>query len=142
MTETQLLAKLLKDLRARVGTQGVVFKHQDAKTTGVPDFSLTMNGLTSWWEAKKLDKSGRIKGTELQRQRMRELALAGAAWYIVWSDEGVGIVRPSWTRSDGTCVADFYTHRRESTVQMILDRHRIAAFAECGSCAASREKLK
>lgn len=94
MIENDLVAALLIKLRREVVAKhgGVVYKHAEGMTTGVPDVSVTLNGSTSWWEFK-LKKFGRpLSGTGLQKLRMRELGVAGVAWYVVWEEGASGIV--------------------------------------------------
>lgn len=47
--------KVVKALRQRL-PGAVTFKHTDMYTMGVPDFSVTLRGLTTWYEAKYLDE--------------------------------------------------------------------------------------
>ena len=122
MTETEHIGALLKSLRVRVGTQGVIFKHQDARTTGVPDFSLTLLRATSWWEGK-LARNYRVSGTELQRTFMRRLAVAGRAWYIVWDDLGWNIVRPQDIRENGSYAAVHAGQGSEAIIDVVIDYH-------------------
>lgn len=112
MKENQLLAAFLTLARPVLerADGGVLFKHADALTTGVPDVSLTLNGRTSWWEWK-VDRGDGIGGTELQRLTMKRLAAAGTAYYVVYHVDGeTMIVRPQdvvrteyepWRRQEG-----------------------------------------
>jgi len=54
--ESYYTRQVIKALRERL-PHAVTFKHADMFTMGVPDFSVTRNGTTSWFEAKHLDES-------------------------------------------------------------------------------------
>lgn len=72
MTEAQCKAALCKVLRAEL-PGGVVFRHEDAWTGGIPDISISNNGLTVWVEVK-LDRPGRPgKLTALQNYNLTKL---------------------------------------------------------------------
>ena len=52
-TESQFTARLLRALRAHPALRdAVIWKHNDRTTRGIPDFSMTINGRTTWWEIK------------------------------------------------------------------------------------------
>lgn len=51
MTESQFTCKLLKLLRQAM-PDAVVLKHNDAMTSGIPDFSVSLAGRTLWVEVK------------------------------------------------------------------------------------------
>jgi hypothetical protein len=131
LTETEHIAKLLRLLRTRVAGNGVVFKHQDARTTGIPDLSVTLGGKTSWWEGKVV-RHDRVTGVGLQHQVMRELAVAGTAWYVVWDGIGVGLVEPRYITPTGkfTCYRfinnDDVSKLNEYVIDFILLCHRSA----------------
>lgn len=53
MLEGAFTSKLLKKLRDHSALKdAVIFKHSDYFTRGVPDFSISINSLTTWWEVK------------------------------------------------------------------------------------------
>lgn len=52
MTESHFTRKLLRALR-RTLPKSVIFKHADLFTAGVPDFSATFQGCTTWVEVKR-----------------------------------------------------------------------------------------
>ena len=53
MLEGKFTQKLLKALRSAPELhEAVIWKHSDWITAGVPDFSVTINGLTTWFEVK------------------------------------------------------------------------------------------
>lgn len=56
-TETEHTRWLTKELRRRL-PRSVVFKHCDLYTAGVPDLSVTLAGVTTWFEAKRLAAAG------------------------------------------------------------------------------------
>lgn len=56
MTESDYTRKVVKALKQRLPT-AVTFKLADMFTMGVPDFTVTRNGVTSWFEAKLLDET-------------------------------------------------------------------------------------
>jgi hypothetical protein len=75
----------------------VIFKLNDAITSGVPDNTYTCFGRTSWVEVK-YDKDG-VKDRPLQNLRMKQLEVAGFAWYVIFRDRFKGekstwIIRP------------------------------------------------
>ncbi len=88
---------------------GLVFKHGDAYTTGIPDVSVTCNRKTSWWETKLADPKVNMKGRGLQHVNMRRLAVAGSAYYVIYEDhDGVcstSIVEPRRLLPNGTFTA-------------------------------------
>ena len=59
-TETEQSKKFIKDLEATLNRKGgsrvyhglVVFKHTEQFTSGVPDYSVTLDGKTVWIEFK------------------------------------------------------------------------------------------
>lgn len=62
----------------------VVFKHTDAMTAGVPDISITYNGITLWLEGKVSRGGGKPEGTGVQLLTMQRLFNHGRAAYVVW----------------------------------------------------------
>jgi hypothetical protein len=53
MKEGDFTSLLLRTLKAHPSLQGaVIFKHSDFYTMGVPDFTITIRGRTTWWEVK------------------------------------------------------------------------------------------
>ena len=53
MTESDYTAELVKKLKVQV-KRGLVLKHCDRYTKGIPDLTVTWHGLTTWFEAKHL----------------------------------------------------------------------------------------
>ena len=85
MTEANFTLELLRELRRHL-PNAVIFKHADGYTKGVPDFSITLRGLTAWFEVKL------CLGTQLT---MRNKAFEPAQWetlrrlngyYVLWFD--------------------------------------------------------
>lgn len=68
----------------------LALRHEDVRTSGIPDMSITGAGQTTWWEAKYADP--RFESTGIQELTMLRLAAAGYARYIVW-EERRGIQR-------------------------------------------------
>jgi hypothetical protein len=74
MNEATVKRSLVRVLRERVDARGgVVYRHEDIFTGGIPDVSVSLNGGTVWAEVK-LDRPGRrSKVTALQRDALRRL---------------------------------------------------------------------
>lgn len=51
MQEGQFTQKLLREIKSHI-PDAVVFKFSDRITRGIPDFSITWCGLTTWFEVK------------------------------------------------------------------------------------------
>lgn len=75
MTESQFTVRLKRDLAAATG--GLVLKHADRFTGGIPDLSVTVRGVTTWIEVKV---DGNV-ATPLQLWTMRQL---GRALLLSW----------------------------------------------------------
>ncbi len=119
MTEHTLVADLLVTLKEYIEAppvNGLVLKHADHITSGIPDITTTFGPYrkTSWVEVKHAKP--RIEGTGLQHLTARRLAAAGDCWYVIYTqptpnatkflethivapkDVGVnGFWRPTWT---------------------------------------------
>lgn len=51
--ESKFTREIMKKLRAHPALKdGVVFKHNDFYTAGIPDLSITINSQTTWFELK------------------------------------------------------------------------------------------
>jgi hypothetical protein len=71
MTESQFQTKLLRALKQHPALKdAVIFKHSDRFNRGVPDFSVTINGRTTWWEIKMLPN----RPTKIQSYYLNKLA--------------------------------------------------------------------
>lgn len=100
MIESDILRDLLKYLRENVEgkKRGVILKHADAFTAGIPDFSVTWKRKTSWYEVKHTYSSDTISGTDLQWLTARRLSQAGHCYYLIYQSHGqmkrIDIVKP------------------------------------------------
>jgi len=53
MREAIFTRKLLRALRSHAALKdAVIFKYADRFSAGIPDFSVTLNERTTWWEVK------------------------------------------------------------------------------------------
>lgn len=112
MTEQPLVTALLKLLRAELRDYKII-KHADRWTKGIPDFSATGDGITSWWEVKHTTDHSikHHKDFGIQWETMKALERAGTAYYVVYSNRGlprVEIARPSKVQQDGSYEAMNY----------------------------------
>ena len=84
MLEGQLSSGLVAALNELPGF--VAIKHNDARTAGIPDISLTGLGRTSWIEVKR----GKLTSRSLQRLTLHRLheASGGRAFYVLYSARG------------------------------------------------------
>jgi len=74
MTESFFTRKLLKALRSHPALlDAVIWKHNDASTGGIPDFSVSWGRVTLWFEVKL----GRNIPTKLQRWALGKLRDGG-----------------------------------------------------------------
>jgi len=81
MKESDLSRALVKVLRAGM-PDGVVFKHADTITAGIPDISVTWHGVTSWLEIKHAHPSIIDRG--IQALTLKQLGAAGRAHYVIY----------------------------------------------------------
>ena len=82
MNESELKSQLVRMLK-KMAPALVVFRHEDIRTAGIPDMSVTGGGRTTWWEYKFADPD--IEDTELQRRTCLLLNRVGFCRYVVWS---------------------------------------------------------
>lgn len=80
MTEAQATRDIIDFLKRHLS--GVVWKHNDMRTAGIPDLSVTVSGATWWFEVKFIPNwSDRSKTTRLfprlQLESMCKLERAG-----------------------------------------------------------------
>ena len=87
MTEATLKSALVKDLRYFLPGY-VILRHEDRITHGIPDITVTGSGKTTWIEAKFANPKFQSRG--IQELTLSRLALAGSAFYIVWSLDKFG----------------------------------------------------
>lgn len=101
-TEHTLLAATRKVMKVRIEHElkGVVFKHSNYVTAGIPDITTTLWRSTIWWEFKHADP--KVSGTKLQLLTTRRLAEAGDCYIVVYRGNGVDIVSPSNMSDDWT----------------------------------------
>lgn len=88
--ESGLKSKLLKQISLRL-PGFIALRHEDVRSSGIPDLSLTGFGRTSWWEFKHAAPTLKSKG--IQELTMLRLAGAGFARYVVWEENKHGIQR-------------------------------------------------
>jgi len=85
MTEANLKSALVTLLR-KAFPGYVIFRHEDRHLFGVPDFSVTGNRITSWWEGKHASPQFVSQG--IQELTMLRLANQSHARYIIWDENG------------------------------------------------------
>ena len=98
--EGELRSKLGDRMRKHPVVGGwEIIRHEDVRTVGVPDMSLTGSGRTTWWEFKHASpglRPGEVGSA--QHLRMMRLEALGFARYVIWAEVGGGehtlIVRP------------------------------------------------
>jgi hypothetical protein len=87
--ESKLKSALLKQIK--IDLPGfVALRHEDVRTAGIPDLSLTGYGRTTWWEFKYADPN--FQSTGIQELTMLRLAATGFARYVIWEERN-GIKR-------------------------------------------------
>ena len=62
----------------------VAIRHEDVRTSGIPDASITGCGRTTWWEAKYGTPD--FQSTGIQELTMLRLSAAGYARYVIWEE--------------------------------------------------------
>jgi len=67
----------------------VALRHEDVRTCGIPDLSLTGLNKTTWWEFKYGHPDFSSHG--IQELIMLRLAAAGFARYVLWMEVGNGV---------------------------------------------------
>ncbi|MCG3774243.1 MAG: hypothetical protein JW395_1061 [Nitrospira sp.] len=85
MTEAELKAELCAEGRLRLPGWEII-RHEDLFTHGIPDMTFTGAGKTTWIEAKHATPGFKVKG--IQKHRMKRLALAGNAFFLVYWEKG------------------------------------------------------
>lgn len=95
MTEAQITAELLAFLRDKL--RGVILKHNDDSTIGLPDISVTSGGVTQWVEVKlvkfkKADLHFHLaKIVDFGKPQSRlcgKLDLHGRCYYVIFFTNG------------------------------------------------------
>lgn len=82
--ESGLKSALMKQVKLQL-PGFVALRHEDVRTAGIPDLSLTGNGRTTWWEFKHGDPD--FASTGIQELTMLRLSVAGFARYVVWEEK-------------------------------------------------------
>lgn len=60
----------------------VALRHEDVRTSGIPDLSYTGLGRTSWWEFKHATPNWTTSG--IQELTCKRLAASGICHYVFW----------------------------------------------------------
>ena len=83
MNEASVTAALTAKTRTSL-LGSVVLKHNEAIQSGVPDFSVTWHGVTSWYEVKYAHPTFKSKG--IQHITACRLNREGFCRYVIYSD--------------------------------------------------------
>jgi hypothetical protein len=97
--KSKLMQQIKKDLPGFVA-----LRHEDVRTSGIPDLSMTGLGRTSWYEFKH--SAPTFKSSGIQELTMLRLAAAGVAWYVIWEENKHGIKRTLIVRPK--CLTELY----------------------------------
>lgn len=87
--ESSLKSALMEQIKLQL-PRFVALRHEDVRTAGIPDLSLTGMGRTSWWEFKHGTPD--FDSTGIQELTMLRLAGSGFARYVIWQERN-GILR-------------------------------------------------
>ena len=82
--ESALKSAFMKEIKASL-PGFVALRHEDVRTAGIPDLSLTGCGKTSWWEFKHSVNG--FDSTGIQELTMLRLSAAGFARYVIFEDK-------------------------------------------------------
>ena len=82
--EAELKANLVEMLRDHIRF-AVVLRHEDIRTAGIPDISITFHGVTTWWECKHA--TPKFASSGIQELTMMRLCANGYARYIIWYEK-------------------------------------------------------
>lgn len=115
MTEKTLTNALLKTLRKEL-PEAVIFKHADQVTAGIPDISVTYEGITIWFELKYVKT--KIHSRELQHYTMLRLQNAGHPFYILYIEK----------TKETIIVPPIHFHQAKSTIEKNLKGKSIGDF--------------
>jgi hypothetical protein len=84
--EAKLKSDFIKEIKAH--SHGVVIiHHEDVRTSGIPDISITFNGRTTWWELKHATPQFDSPG--IQELTMLRLNAHGFARYLIYYESKV-----------------------------------------------------
>ena len=86
--EAKLKAALMKLVRRQLPAF-IVLAHGDVRKSGIPDWSITGNHVTSWWEFKHATPE--FKSQDLQTLTCMQLNAQGFCRYIVWWEDSNGL---------------------------------------------------
>ncbi len=139
LNESILQGQLLTLCDAELPPEFVVQKHSDRIDSGIPDFSVDGNKITSWWEIKWADPvirwDGKTKGIQLLQ--CRRLEQASNCHYIVYQRTSQGLwtvlVRPSDMFKNA---GDIVTVRTVALYDRIDHQAIVRKIKEIHKCAA------
>src|SRR6266852_4323907 len=77
--KSQLMATIRREL-----PNFVALRHEDVRTSGIPDLSMTGYGKTSWWEVKHATPT--FSSNNLQELILMRLAATVTAYYILYHE--------------------------------------------------------
>lgn len=83
--EAKYRADFVKSIRLSIPS-ALVFRHEDIRTAGIPDISISRGGRTVWVETK----ANKFESKGLQFENLRRLS----GFYVVFSREGTVIADP------------------------------------------------
>jgi hypothetical protein len=83
VNEATVRANLTRQLRFEL-RGAVVFRHEDFRSGGIPDTSVTWKGLTIWLEIKYANP--RIISRGNQKETAKRLAKTSHCWFVVYEE--------------------------------------------------------
>jgi hypothetical protein len=130
--ESELKSAFMREVKRSLPAF-VAIRHEDVRTSGTPDLSITGAGRTIWLEFKHA--TPRWTGTKRQELMMLRLATAGYARYVFWWETAAGlgqrtmIVHPRQVhgRTSWKVVPESYCEGFDHRwlVQQIREAHRV-----------------
>jgi hypothetical protein len=122
VNEASVTSVLLSVLRHRL-PGFVVLKHNDAKTAGIPDISVTGRGLTTWLEIKVGET---IESRMMQQIMLQRLFVAsrGGAFYVLYRSDGVVISQPTFRDVSPSITVSQTRMDHQFVLQFLIARHR------------------
>lgn len=69
----------------------VALRHEDVRTSGIPDLSLDGNGWSSWWEIKHA--TPHVSSIGIQELTCLRLAAANYCRYIIYYENKLGVAK-------------------------------------------------
>jgi hypothetical protein len=96
--ESELRSRFMKVMRSD-WPGAIAIRHEDVRTVGIPDLSVTYAGMTSWWEFKHGTPDFSSPG--LQAHTCQRLASNGYCRYVIFHEAedlkpGIFIVHPRY----------------------------------------------